>query len=199
MPQQKVAFTYVQINMNRPRYAENSSCDPLKYEMGSPNLTVSICMGKFIRTKRFSAYTVHIGWELQCIQTNRHYNVYIPINSTMFESLAGPLLNYFLFLTSNFLLLTWMVVFWHVCVHAFVRTCVQTPMSVYLFNRPSDRLTDDRRLTDCMYVCMYVCKYPNEGLIGTLFAQFYYNAWKNAKLTQSSFTYFQETSYATKL
>ena len=51
MQRQKVAFTYVQINMNRPRYIENSTCDPLKYEMGSPIIIVSIFMGKFIRTK----------------------------------------------------------------------------------------------------------------------------------------------------
>ena len=95
-------YIFFQINMNRSRYIENSTCDALKYEMGSPILIVSICMGKFIRTKRFSAYTVHIGWKLQCVQTNRHYNVYIPINSTMFESLAGPLLMSNFLMTSYF-------------------------------------------------------------------------------------------------
>ena len=31
---------------------ENSTCDPLKYTMGSPIFIVSICMGKSIRIQR---------------------------------------------------------------------------------------------------------------------------------------------------
>ena len=31
---------------------ENSTCDPLKYIMGSPILIVSLCMGKFIRVQK---------------------------------------------------------------------------------------------------------------------------------------------------
>ena len=41
---------------------ENSTCDPLKYTMGSPILIVSICMGKSIRIQRVKAFVMEIHY-----------------------------------------------------------------------------------------------------------------------------------------
>ena len=37
------------------RHLETSTCDPLKYTMGSPILIVSICIGKSIRIQRVNS------------------------------------------------------------------------------------------------------------------------------------------------
>ena len=39
---------------------EISTCEPLKYTMGSPILTVSICMGTSMRMQKVKVYTILI-------------------------------------------------------------------------------------------------------------------------------------------
>ena len=43
-------------------YFENSTCDPLKYTMGSPKLIVSICMGKSIRIQGLMITNDYLCW-----------------------------------------------------------------------------------------------------------------------------------------
>ena len=73
-----------------------------------------------------------------------------------------------------------MFVYWHVCVHALVRACVQTPKYVCLSVHLSDCMCVCVCVCVCLSVCLsvglhvsmyvYMCVCQNEGLIGTLCA-----------------------------